>query len=197
MALPDRVRLPFAFDAALLQRDIAVLEAEKWVRHVARMNYDGVWDMLPLRAPAGETHPIRLVYPDPTARRFVDTALLAACPAFRAVLARFACPLRTVRLMRLTPGSAIKEHADLDLNAEDGFARIHVPVTSNPGVTFELNRRRVDMAPGSAWYLRLSDPHRAANNGATDRVHLVIDAVPDDWLRGLLARAAQAAAAGL
>ena len=32
-------------------------------------------------------------------------------------------------------------------------------------------------------YLRLSDPHSVANNGAADRVHLVIDAEMNDWLR--------------
>ncbi len=42
------------------------------------------------------------------------------------------------------------------------------------------------MEAGAVWYLRLSDPHRAANRGATDRVHLVIDAVVNDWMRQLL-----------
>jgi hypothetical protein len=40
----------------------------------------------------------------------------------------------------------------------------------------------VVMAPGEAWYLRLSDPHSVANRGTTDRVHLVIDCVVDAWL---------------
>ncbi len=60
---------------------------------------------------------------------------------------------------------------------------------------FEVNRQPLAMAPGSVWYLRLSDPHRVANNGTTDRVHLVIDAAVDDWLRGVLTEAADAQAA--
>jgi hypothetical protein len=71
------------------------------------------------------------------------------------------------------------------------MARIHIAITTNPGVEFELNRRRVVLGPGSAWYLRLSDPHRVANRGGTDRVHLVIDAVVNDWLREMLARSAE------
>jgi hypothetical protein len=39
------------------------------------------------------------------------------------------------------------------------------------------------MAPGECWYLRLSDPHRVANRGETDRVHLLIDCRVNDWLR--------------
>jgi hypothetical protein len=72
------------------------------------------------------------------------------------------------------------------------MARVHIPITTNEAVEFELNRRRVVMAPGSAWYLRLSDPHRVANRGASDRVHLVVDLVVNDWLRGMLAQAAAA-----
>ena len=192
MTLPDRVRLPFAFDPALLERDLAAVTAEAWVLHRALENYAGDWSMLALRAPKGETHPLRLVYADPGAAAFVDTPLLARCPYFREVLGRFACTLRSVRLMRLRPGSVINEHADAALSAEEGFARLHVPVTSNPGVSFEVNRRPVTMLPGSAWYLRLTDPHRAANHGTTDRVHLVIDAQADDRLHALLAQAAAA-----
>jgi hypothetical protein len=43
------------------------------------------------------------------------------------------------------------------------------------------------MAPGECWYLRLSDPHRVANRGETDRIHLVIDCRANDWLRTLVA----------
>jgi hypothetical protein len=46
------------------------------------------------------------------------------------------------------------------------------------------------MAAGSAWYLRLSDPHIVYNRGTADRVHLVIDAVVNKWLRAVLDEAA-------
>ena len=78
--------------------------------------------------------------------------------------------------MKLTPGSVIKEHRDHDLAFESGAVRIHVPVTTNPGVDFRLNGSRLDLREGSAWYLRLSDPHSVTNGGDSDRVHLVIDA---------------------
>jgi hypothetical protein len=93
--------------------------------------------------------------------------------------------------MRLTPGSVIKEHNDNDLDVEHGVVRIHIPIITNPGVEFELNRSRIVMQPGSAWYLRLSDPHRVANRGASDRVHMVVDALANDWMLTLLERAAE------
>jgi hypothetical protein len=99
-----------------------------------------------------------------------------------------------VRLLRLTPGSVIKEHHDNDLSFEQGMVRIHIPVTTNDSVDFRLNGTRCVMAAGSSWYLRLSDPHSVANRGASDRVHLVIDAVVNDWVAALFERAARRAA---
>ncbi|HEX8621333.1 MAG TPA: aspartyl/asparaginyl beta-hydroxylase domain-containing protein [Allosphingosinicella sp.] len=184
--IPARVRLPFAFDPAPLVADLDRLAREDWIEQPLRANYEGGWDIVPLRAGAGETHPIRLVYADPAPEaRFADTRWLARLPAFRAALDRFECPLRSVRLMRLAAGSRIREHCD-DLDAEVGNLRLHVPVTTNPGVDFRLGGLRVEMAPGSVWYLRLSDPHRVANRGSTDRVHLVLDATVNGWLARML-----------
>jgi hypothetical protein len=179
---PDRLRLPFTFDPDLLARDLQNLASGAWIRHAVRQNYDGEWSVIPLRGPAGATHPLRMVYPDPTCTTFADTPFLDDCPFFREVMQTFRCPLRAVRLMRLASGSVIKEHADIDLGFEDGMVRIHVPVVTNDQVEFFLNGSRVAMEAGSAWYLRLSDPHRVMNNGRSDRVHLVIDGTVNDWV---------------
>ena len=190
MSLPDRLRLPLTFDADLLRRDLDTLSGADWIAHFVTQNYEGDWSVIPLRGTAGARHPVMMIYSDPTVTAFENAPCLAVCPGFSAVIAAFQCEVHSVRLMRLTPGSVIKEHSDLDLDAAQGMARIHVPLTTNPGVVFEVNRRRVDMAPGEAWYLRLSDPHRVANNGASDRVHLVLDVVVNDWLRAVLNEAA-------
>jgi hypothetical protein len=186
MRLPDRLRLPFSFDPGLLARDLRSLSADGWIRHFVRQNYEGDWSVIPLRGAAGAKHPVMMIYSDPTCRAFEDTPMLAACPYFREVLGTFAAPLRAVRLMRLTPGSVIKEHTDLELSFEEGTVRIHVPVVTNDRVEFHLNRSRVVLEAGSAWYLRLSDPHSVHNKGATDRVHMVIDAQVNDWIGGVL-----------
>jgi hypothetical protein len=188
MIYPDRLRLPLRFDPAQLARDLESLSSVDWIAHFVKQNYEGNWSVIPLRSVAGSAarHPIMTIYSDPCATAFEDTPMLAACPYFREVLAAFACEVQCVRLMRLTPGSVIKEHCDDGLDAENGWARIHIPITTNPDVSFELNRSRVEMAPGEAWYLRFSAPHRVANRGATDRVHLVVDAVADNGMKRLL-----------
>ena len=179
---PDRVLLPLRFDVARMEADLAALDGIDWTLHFVPQNFEGDWSALPLRAPASATHPIHMIYSAPGETDFVDTPALDATPYLREVIASFHCPVRCVRLMRLTPGSAIKEHRDSDLRAEQGWARIHIPITTNPKVSFFLNRIPVGMAPGEAWYLRLSDPHRVDNRGDADRVHLVIDAEVDGWL---------------
>lgn len=180
--LPDRVRLPFAFDPEPLAADIAALERGDWTEHFVKQNYEGEWSVLPLRASATAKHPIQMIYPAPGVSDFVDTPWRARMPALSAVVDAFDAPVRTVRLMRLAAGSVIKEHEDLDLDVADGFARIHVPVITNPDVDFRLNGERVTMAAGEAWYLRLADPHSVANRGTTARIHLVIDLAVNAWL---------------
>jgi hypothetical protein len=182
----DRLRLPLRFDAAALQADLRRIDDATWIRHFVKQNYTGDWDVLALRAPAGATHPVQMIYSNPACDAYVDTPLLGACPAIAAVLTAFECPLESVRLMRLGAGSVIKTHRDHDLDVEHGRARLHVPIATNPGVDFRLNGARVVLAEGECWYLRLSDPHSVTNGGDRDRVHLVVDAIVNPWLSDLL-----------
>lgn len=186
---PDRLRLPLDFEPSHLAADMAHFAREAWIAHFVTQNYDGDWSVIPLRGPAGASHPVQMIYSDPSRSDYEDTPLLAGLRYFQQVLASFACPLHAVRLMRLAPGSIIKEHHDNDLSFEQGMVRIHIPVLTNQYVDFRLNGVRCVMAPGESWYLRLSDPHSVANRGEADRVHLVIDAAVNDWLSALFERA--------
>jgi hypothetical protein len=193
--LPDRLRLPLAFDAGRLAEEVAQIAEDDWIAHFVPDHYEGGWSILPLRCKRGATHPILMAVSDPSATEFDDTPWLIRSPFLQEVLGAFPCPLLSVRLMRLDPGSRIKPHSDHDLDAVLGQARLHVPVTSNPDVAFWLNGTRAVMQPGETWYLRLSDTHSIDNQGTTARVHLVIDCKVDDSLAAMLASAAAAAAA--
>jgi Aspartyl/Asparaginyl beta-hydroxylase len=189
MRFPDRLRLPFAFDRDLLAADLRRLQATPWIRHFVTQNYQGDWSVIPLRGPAGARHPV-LFRPD--RHRVRGHADAGGLSLFCSVLDSFVCPLQAVGLMRLTPGSVIKEHSDHDLCFEQGIVRLHIPITTNDGIAFELNRRRVILEAGSCWYLRLSDPHSLANRGDADRVHLVIDASVSEWVEAAFTAAAGA-----
>ena len=89
----------------------------------------------------------------------------------------------SARLLKLGRGAVIKPHKDAELAFENGEARIHVPIFTNPGVEFFLEDQRVPMEPGSCWYINANLPHRVANRGETDRIHLVVDCAVNDWVR--------------
>ena len=76
MTCPDRLRLPLSFDPDRLVRDLAALSSVDWIAHFVKQNYEGDWSVIPLRGVAGATHPIRMIYSDPTATAFEDTPML-------------------------------------------------------------------------------------------------------------------------
>jgi len=193
LGLPDRVKLPVAFDAALLARDLGRLSASDWIDHFLTERYEGDWDVIPLRGPKSAIHPVMMIATTPGTKEFADAPALERCPYFREVIDSFGAEVRAVRLLRLTPGSVLLEHTDHEYTDDDGTLRIHIPVVTNPDVIFLLNRTRVVMEAGTAWVLRLADPHSVANNGATDRVHMLVDLTMNEGLeRYLLASTAVA-----
>ncbi|NIP98851.1 MAG: aspartyl/asparaginyl beta-hydroxylase domain-containing protein, partial [Akkermansiaceae bacterium] len=163
--------------------DLERLEEVDWIGHFVTQNYEGDWDILPLRGPKGAEHPVMMAYSDPTCHRFEDTPFLRECGYFREVLGSFPFEFHAVRLMALSPGSRIKEHRDHDLGVEDGAIRLHIPIRTSEKVEFLLNGSRVHMREGECWYLRLSDPHSVYNGSEVRRVHLVADApvTPAVW----------------
>lgn len=190
--LRDRIRLPMHCPVENLLAEVRALPETAWVDHFVPQHYEGSWRVLPLRGPAGETHPIRMATSNPCVEAFEDTPFLGM--AARRLLARFRCPLLSTRIMALGPGSRILEHRDHDLDGADGVVRLHVPLATHPGVSFLLNGEPVPFQAGEVWCLRLSDPHAVVNEGPDPRLHLVVDARLDPWLRELLALPPEVAA---
>lgn len=176
------LKLPFLFDAELLNADLGQFVATEWTPHFNTYNYEGDWSGIALRSTEGAN--VQL-YPDPNATAFVDTAMMARCSYIPAVLKTFECELETVRFLRLGAGANIRKHRDFKLGFEDGVARIHIPVKTNPRVEFYLDGDRVEMSAGEAWYLNFNLEHSVNNRSDEDRVHLVIDCIVNDWLSGL------------
>jgi len=188
----DRLRLPLSFDAAALERDAEGLTS--WEPHFNAGNYSGEWSGVALRTNAGA----ETLYADPaaTARPFEDTPALARCSGVRDALARLKTTFHGVRFLRLGAGARIHEHRDYGLGLDDSNeARLHIPVVSDPGVEFVLADTPVDMRPGELWYIDVNRYHEVTNASARPRIHLVIDAVANEWLRAQLASAEAAGGA--
>jgi len=162
--------------------EVAVLPVDAWVAHFNAGYHNGGWSGVALRSTNGDS---RHLFVGPAANGAeVDTVVLARCPSLVKALAAFACTLRAARLLRLMPGGNIDLHRDPDLGFDAGEIRLHVALTTNPGVEFYVDGELVIMMPGECWYLDLSRPHRVANKGTAARIHLVIDAIANDWLLG-------------
>jgi hypothetical protein len=113
--------------------------------------------------------------------------MLERCSYIPKVLKTFECELESVRLLRLGVQSNIIEHRDYMLGFEDGVARIHIPVETNPLVEFRLKGEVLQMREGEAWYLNFNLPHSVANDGKDARIHLVIDCLVNDWVSNIFA----------
>jgi len=178
------LKLPFRFDAGKLRDDVRLFAPDSWTPHFNVHYYEGDWSGMALRAPQDANVSL---FPDPAASRFVDTEALSHCMYVPQVLKAFKCSTETVRFLRLGAGSAIHNHRDYELSFEDGLARVHIPVTTNPLVEFIHDGKLIEMTEGEAWYLNFNLHHSVANNSFEDRVHLVIDCVVNDWLRDIFA----------
>lgn len=176
------LKLPFSFSPEVMQGELQALSTG-WRLHYNAMDFEGDWSILSLRSIGGSTN--NILAETGAESVFADTELLALCPYLKQVIDSLACEKRAVRLMNLKPGAIIKEHKDRELSYEHGEARIHIPVTTNVGVDFFLDDERMSLREGECWYMNFNLKHRLANNGATDRVHLVIDCVVNDWMREL------------
>lgn len=179
------LKFPFSFDAARLGADAAMFSASEWIPHFNIHNYQGDWSVIPLRAVAGANSTI---FPDPNDDLgYFETEFMARCSYVPEALKSLECELQTVRFMKLGAGSEIRRHRDYELGPEDGFIRIHIPAITNANVTFTLDDQPLSLAAGEAWFLNVNKYHSVKNDGTTDRVHLVIDCVMNDWLASYLA----------
>lgn len=175
------------FDVDQLRQDVKKLLGSTWISHYQQRDYSGEWDVLALRAIGGDEKNLYSITNDAASvgrseLAYADTPLLGQCPYIASLLDSFECEKTSARLMRLGAHSEIKEHSDTALSIDDGEARLHIPIITSPEIEFYLDQERVQMSAGECWYLDLSLKHRVVNPTDTDRIHLVIDCVTNDWL---------------
>src|SRR5690606_11409462 len=162
---------------ASLQSELIGLLEYGWVDHVNRSEYEGGWDVLPLRCQQthNDAHPILQSFAIETAEEWEDLPVLKTCPAIAAFLQSLSCSLKATRLMRLKAGAEIKPHRDRGLSLEYGEARLHLPLQTSDNIHFYINGCEVPMRAGELWYINADQEHSVQNMGDEDRINLVID----------------------
>lgn len=162
--------------------------AGTWVSHVNQRDYVGGWGVLPLRCLTrhAQSHPILQGFAHEGEGEWQDLPALVASPHLTQLLRQIQCPVKSVRLMRLEPGAQIKPHSDPGLALEYGEARLHLPLRTDPRVVFRVGGQQVPMARGELWYMNADLEHSVVNASPNDRIHLVVDAVVNEWLQGAI-----------
>lgn len=179
------IRFSQQFNVPLLQQELAALESALWKEHYNTTNYEGGWSTLQLRSVNGDLANNTAIQPAALTGQlaYKDTVLLQQCPYMKEVIGFFKMEKTAVRLMKLDAGAVIKPHQDHNLNFEQGELRLHIPVSTSRQVKFTLDGELLPMEAGSCWYLNLSLTHSVSNEGNTDRVHLVIDGIVNEWVK--------------
>jgi mannose-6-phosphate isomerase-like protein (cupin superfamily) len=177
------LQLPFTFDVQKMQDELLQLGNQLWKLHFQVKHYEGDWSAILLRSINGD---VNNGFISPTEDAFyADTILLDECAYFKEILHQFKCPLLSVRLLKLSAGTQIHEHKDADLNFEEGLVRFHIPVITNADVDFYLDKEKMVLQQGECWYMNFNLPHSLHNKSNSDRIHLVIDAEVNDWVKDL------------
>jgi len=174
---PSSSKLPISFSIDKLQKELAICENDLWTPHFNTNRYEGNWTSVSLRSQSGLVNDITSFAN--TEHR--NTNLLDRCDYFKEIMDWFQCEKEAVRLLRLGPGSEIKEHVDNDTSYEDGFFRIHIPIITNEEVFFYVDKKRVPMKMGECWYANFQLPHSVENKSTEPRIHLTLDCIRNDW----------------
>ncbi|QXI31361.1 aspartyl/asparaginyl beta-hydroxylase domain-containing protein [Pseudomonas vanderleydeniana] len=192
MSQPAFSRLPLAVDLPQLLQALSRIPAQAWKAHFNTGYYEGDWSGVALISPADALSELAhgsgvAVARDPWLQ---DEAWARALD--------LPLSIRSARLLRLGSGGRIHEHRDYDLGAPDADRRLHIPLLSPPGVDFMLDGQRIPMKAGELWFLDLARPHSVDNWGEGERVHLVLDCLPEAWLeQQIVAGLATTPAAGV
>ena len=167
-----------------LSAELVELSDNTWVDHPNHRDYQGGWNVLPLRTLEvhAQSHPILQAFALESPGKWQNLANLQHSPAILSLLSRLECPIKSARLMRLAAGAQIKPHRDRGLSMEYGEARLHLPLRTDPAVVFLVGGQAVPMREGELWYMNADLEHSVTNGSREERVHLVVDCEVNDWM---------------
>jgi len=175
------LRLPIKFSAEKLAEEVKALPASAWTAHP--QHFPGNSAVRLITAGGQPTDAIE--------GAMAPTPNLLVCPYVMQIMDSIGSVWGRSRLMGLAPGAEVPLHVDSHYYWRTHI-RIHIPVITNPGVSFACGGETVHMAPGECWVFDSFLKHEVHNRGSETRVHLVLDTVGGGRLHDLI----QAAEAG-
>lgn len=84
-------------------------------------------------------------------------------------------------VVKLKANTKIKKHVDGGTMLAYS-RRCHVPIITNSLVYFTVNNNKINMQESQCYEINNTMPHSVENDSNFDRVHLIIDIMPNDML---------------
>src|SRR4051812_46517757 len=156
MHLPQALlKLPLLFDADTLIEEVKALPRLAWVPHPDRI--------------AGNDA-VRLISPNGGATDLWDghmapTEHLLSSPYIREIMKEIGAVWGRSRLMGLAAGSTVPAHIDSHYYWRT-HVRIHIPIITNPDVSFTVAGETVHMKAGECWTFDSFQRHEVLNGGS-------------------------------
>ena len=172
------LKLPIRFDAEALEREVRSLPGSAWVPHAT--GFPGNEAVRLITVGGKET--------DDFNGEMAPTEHLFACPYIMQIMAELDGVWGRSRLMGLGAGAEVPMHVDSHYYWRTHW-RIHIPVITNPAVTFTCGPESVHMEAGDCWMFDSFRWHQVQNGGTEQRVHLVLDTIVTERLRQLMGAA--------
>lgn len=177
------LKLPRRFCAETLAAEVAALPSSAWIPHPDKIPGN---DAVLLVSPGGRMT-------DDFRGPMAPTDYLLQSRYIMEIMAELDGVWGRSRLMGLMPGAEVPPHIDVHYYWRT-HTRIHIPIITNPDVTFTCGGEKVHMAAGECWIFDSFRPHNVHNGGTAKRVHLVLDTVPGEKLWSLAEEAHRAGA---
>ncbi|MFT6732306.1 MAG: hypothetical protein ACJAS9_000486 [Polaribacter sp.] len=158
------IQLPYHFDQKRLAYEVNKISLADWMPHPSKLagNFS-----CPLISVNGECN-------DLMSGEMLTTQYLEKMPYIRQIMETIGEIYGRSRLMLLKAGCQVVPHHDLHYHWFNRV-RIHIPITTNPGVIFKCADKAIHMDEGSTWIFDSWKKHSVFNNSNHDRVHLVLD----------------------
>ena len=88
--------------------------------------------------------------------------------------------LGRMMVVSLRPGGRITEHTDEGEYAQH-YQRFHIAMTDSPRASLTVAGETQSFGQHELWRFNHRLPHSAVNDGDEPRIHLIFDAVVDEW----------------
>lgn len=172
-----------SFDIFHIKEEVKTFE-EEWFLDVSRQN-KGTTHM--------NTHMFRLFATDyewipgtPINTEYInnfktDLAREQAYSIYRELESYYSGKVIRCEIIRLSKHSEVYKHTDGGALLHYS-RRVHIPIITDKNVTFTVMDNTIHMEEGKWYEINNQLPHSVKNASDIDRVHMIVDILPDDML---------------